>query len=382
MKEPIRRLDDAQGKVRGYRVVVDGPRDASGKRKQVTKTVKTQREAREWLAQTRTTITKGDFVARSGVTLDAHLDQWLESRFNVKATTRANYRDALKPVRRRLGDRKLQSLKVADVDSLVAGMLDESLRTQGTKGAPLSPRSARLMVTVLAMALDRAVKDGLVGRNVARDVERPRDARATRDVWDAVDVGKFLKAADGDRLAGAWHLTLHGLRRGEALGLRWADVDLTEGLAVVCQNRVLIDGAVFTQDTKTAAGERTVPLSVAAVVALKRTKAQQAQERLAAGPAYQDSGLVVVEALGAPMLPRWYSDRFKALSRLAGVPVVRLHDARHAFGSHLLDQGVPLPIVSEVMGHASVNVTASVYAHALKEGSHGRVRAAMQAAGM
>lgn len=125
-----------------------------------------------------------------------------------------------------------------------------------------------------------------------------------------------------------------------------------------------------------------MPLSAAAVAALKFTKAQQAAERLAAGPAYQDSGLVAVNALGAPVPPRWYGLRFQALSKAAGVPVVRLHDARHGYGSHLLAQGVPLPIVSEVMGHAGPEITAAVYAHVLRDGAHERLRAATTAAGL
>ncbi|MDQ1626414.1 MAG: hypothetical protein QOI54_158 [Actinomycetota bacterium] len=111
---------------------------------------------------------------------------------------------------------------------------------------------------------------------------------------------------------------------------------------------------VIDQDTKSVAGERLVPLSPDAVATLRRTRATQAAERLQAGSAYQDSGRLVVDAVGAPVSPRWYADRFKALSRSAGVPVVSLHTARHGYGSHLLDRGVPLPIVSQVMGHASV----------------------------
>lgn len=135
--------------------------------------------------------------------------------------------------------------------------------------------------------------------------------------------------------------------------------------------------------TKTAAGRRVLALPPGAVAALKRMKAQQAQERLQAGGIYQDSGLVAVDRLGGPVTPRWYGDRFKALARDAGVPVVRLHDARHAYGSHLLDQGVPPTIVSDVLGHASVDITASVYAHAVKDDTtHDRVRQAAVAAGL
>ena len=182
---------------------------------------------------------------------------------------------------------------------------------------------------------------------------------------------------------GAWRLSLSGLRRGEVLGLAWTDVDLDGGTVNVRASRVMVAGqAVLQTSTKSAAGRRVVPLTPTAVAALRRMRSQQAQERLAAGPAYLDGGLVVVDALGRPVTPRWYADAFHALSRQAGVPVVRLHDARHAYGSHLLDQGVPLPIVSAAMGHASVDITAAVYAHALKGGADDRVRNALVAAGL
>lgn len=143
-----------------------------------------------------------------------------------------------------------------------------------------------------------------------------------------------------------------GLRRGEALGLAWedVDVDLGQGLVRVHRNRIMLGWETVIQGTKTDAGQRTLALTPGAVTALRRTSALQAQERLQAGPAYQETGLVVVDALGAPVTPRWYGDRFKALTRRAGVPVTRLHDARHAYGSHLLDQGVPLTLVSEALG--------------------------------
>ena len=193
---------------------------------------------------------------------------------------------------------------------------------------------------------------------------------------------EFLTVSDDDRLAGAWRLSLAGLRRGEVLGMSWSDLDLDAGTVRVRRSRVSVAGGVIEQDTKSAAGERTVPLSPDAVAALRRTKAVQAQERLAAGEVYRDTDLIAVDPLGAPVKPRWFSDRFKALAKQSGVPVVSLHTARHGYGSHLLDQGVPLPIVSQVLGHASVDVTATVYAHAFKAGADDRVRAAMVAAGL
>lgn len=147
---------------------------------------------------------------------------------------------------------------------------------------------------------------------------------------------------------------------------------------------MLVDGRSLVQETtKTNAGRRVVPLTAEAVTALRRTKAQQAQERLLAGPAYADSGLVVVDPLGEPVAPRWFADRFQALARAAGVPVVRLHDARHAYGSHLAHQGVPLPIIAVVMGHSTPAITASIYAHAVKDlTTLDRVREVSRSAGL
>lgn len=132
--------------------------------------------------------------------------------------------------------------------------------------------------------------------------------------------------------------------------MSWVDLHLDGALMTVRRNRVMVGSETILQSPRTAKGTRVLPLTTDAVAALKRTKAVQATERLQAGGLYQDTGLVAVDALGVPVAPRWYGDRFKALSKAAGVPVVRLHDARHACGSYLLDHGVRLPIAAEFMG--------------------------------
>lgn len=364
-----------------YEVVVDGPRDAQGKRKQMRRRFSTLKEAKAWEASTTVEIDKGTFVGREKISLAAYLDAW-EAGLEQKATTASNYRTALLPVRRMIGGKMLQQVTKDDVESVKAAMKNGTARVKGDK--PLSPAAIRLTLVVLAMAMQAAVVEGRLPRNVAAMVAKPALIQKKRSVWETAEVAKFLAVSDLDRLAGAWRLSLTGLRRGEVMGLSWDDVALDEALVTIRNSRVLVDGQpVLQASTKSEAGERVVPLSDAAVAALRRTSAVQAAEKLAAGEgAYQDCGLVAVDALGRPVPPRWYGQRFQALSRAAGVPVVRLHDARHAYGSHLLAQGVPLPLVSEVMGHASTDITARVYAHALKDGAQDRVRLATAAAGL
>lgn len=384
-REPIRKLPaDSQGRVR-YRAVVDTGRDpATGRRKQATRTFPTLRAARAWVAETRTDVSRGTHVDSHVLTVAEYVTAWLEGRRDLKPATRENYLLALRPVTATVGARPLQALTKSDLDSTVAQMLNGSLRSTGTAGKPLSARSVRLTLGVLSQALDSAVREGRLHRNVAALVERPRQATVKPTVWEASDTARFLSAADNDRLAGAWRLTLHGLRRGEVLALRWQDVDLEAGLVAVHRTRVVVAGQAVIQDsTKTTSGRRTVPLSPEAVAVLRLHRAQQREERLLAGSSWADQeGHLVVDTLGRMVSPRWYADTFKALSKRAGVPVVRLHDARHAYGSYLLDAGVPVPVVAQVMGHASPAITMTVYAHALRTGADERVRAASSAAGL
>jgi integrase len=115
------------------------------------------------------------------------------------------------------------------------------------------------------------------------------------------------------------------------LGLRWdEDIDLQAGTLSVTRTRVLVEGRVLEQDPKTRNAVRTLPLDGDLLVALRALRAQQARERLAAGEAYESSGLVVVDELGRPVHPEWYSDEFGRVSKRAGVKRLVLHSTRDA----------------------------------------------------
>jgi integrase len=149
-----------------------------------------------------------------------------------------------------------------------------------------------------------------------------------------------LRAAEGDRLHAAWRLSLYGLRRGEVLGLRWADVDLKAKTLAVAQVRVLVDYKVRIEEPKSHNGKRTLPLDDELVSALTELRKRQARESEAAGTAYQ-AGLddldwyapgdecVVTDELGVPVHPEWYSDEFGRLLKRARQRKIRLHDSRH-----------------------------------------------------
>jgi integrase len=160
-----------------------------------------------------------------------------------------------------------------------------------------------------------------------------------------------------------WRLVLAtGLRRGELCGLRWRDVDLSAGTLEVAQARVVTE-AVVVGAPKTRAGARVVTMDAVTVAALTAWRKRQAAERLAAGPAWGDCGLVLVDELGKPphpeMVTRWWNE---ATAR-AGARPIRLHDARHTAATLQLRAGVPVKVVTQRLGHADVAVTMRVYQH-------------------
>ncbi|MFJ1537725.1 tyrosine-type recombinase/integrase [Micromonospora chalcea] len=361
--DPIKRVTLADGRTR-YRFVIDVGTRPDGKRDQRTFTYDKLGEARAERARIISERAKGSYVRPSKVTLNAYLDEWMTGKRKIKASTRRNYEDALKPARERFGHRAMQDVTRLDVQRLVDDMLSGTTRRVGTKGKPLSVRTVKLTLTVLEQAFSVALDAGTVARNPVRGIELPERVKRPATVWNEDQVRAFLTAVTHDRLLAAWLMTLLGMRRGEVLGLRWSDVDLTKGTLTIAQNRVLVGGQVEIGTPKTRNSARTLPLPAPVATALKALKATQARERLAAGKAYGPTGdLIVVDEIGAPVHPETYSDRFWTISRRSGLPRIRLHDARHSTASILRQRGVRGEVVAAWLGHSDPNFTIATYVH-------------------
>jgi len=375
MKEPIRKITLADGTVR-YRLVVDIGKDDSGKRRQLTRTFDRQKDARAELSRIRHQQAAGTYVQPSKMTLNQYLDEYLiGATRDRRESTKSNYCHALKPVRDRLGERPLQSITKADVEQLVDWMLKSGRKRSGKPGTGLGARSVRLTLGRLKAALEMAVDEGKLVRNVARLVKPPEYIAAERDTWSQAEVRTFLRAAARDRLHAAWRLSLYGLRRGEVLGLRWSDVDLKGGTLTVRQGRVLVDCKVRVEPPKSRNGQRTLPLDAALVKALTELRKRMVEESQAAGTAYE-AGLadldwyrpgdqyVITDELGVPVHPEWYSDEFARLLKRAGLRKIRLHDSRHTTLSLMEKAGVPISIISKWAGHYDAAFTMRTYVHA------------------
>ncbi len=128
---------------------------------------------------------------------------------------------------------------------------------------------------------------------------------------------------------------------------------------------IIADGRSTESRPKTAAGRRQIPLDARLVALLRAHRERQLFERRRAGEAYEDKGFVICDELGRPYYPGTISVVFKEQAKAAGLPVIRLHDTRHTAASLMLADGVPVKVVSEILGHASPVITLSVYAHTM-----------------
>jgi integrase len=186
--------------------------------------------------------------------------------------------------------------------------------------------------------------------------------------WTAEEVRAFLdyvRQAD-ERLYALWVLAATtGMRRGELLGLRWADLDLDAARVAIRRTVISVGYEVCESEPKTKKGRRTIDIDPTTVAALRAHRARQAEERLAWGPAYEDSGRLFARENGSVLHPERVSQLFKKHVRNAGLPAIRFHDVRHTHATLGLAAGVPPKVMSERLGHSTVAFTLDLYTHAV-----------------
>jgi len=219
--------------------------------------------------------------------------------------------------------------------------------------------------------LHRAFRDAIRWRRLAVNpcdaADQPRKASPEMKAWTTAELGRFITVTAGDRDGAVWRLlATTGMRRGELLGLRWADVDLDGKMFTIRQTVTMVGDRPEVGTPKTAAGNRRVSIDPATVAGLKAWKKAQTAERLLMGAGWQGGhDLVATEQDGSSVHPQVFTRRFAAVVQRAGLPTIRLHDVRHSYATAALAAGVPVKVLSRRLGHADIAVTLRVYAHVL-----------------
>ena len=256
-----------------------------------------------------------------------------------------------------LGRHQLAKLAPEHVQAMMNDKLAEGL----------SPRTVQYARAVLRQALNQALRWGMVARNVATLVEPPKMKRHEIAFLTPDRARAFLEAVRGDRLEALYGVAVAlGLPQGEALGLRWRDVDFHAGTLSV-RVALRIAGGLRLVEPKSAESRRTVVMPASVAVVLRAHRDRQAFEQAAAGPRWVDSGLVFTTPKGTPIDARNVVRHFKTVLAAAGLPDMRWHHLRHTCASLLLAQGVPARTVMEVLGHSQMSLTMNTYAHVMPE---------------
>jgi len=329
----------------------------------------------------------GDTGARI-LTVGDWLAHWLVSRTATAPSTVRGYtahvRLYLTPY---LGEMLLGELSVAQVQAMFAAII----RHHHALGTPVSAATLTRIRATLRAALNAAIRRGLLTENPAAKAELPRARRPWAvvwtpyrieqwrrtgerppvAVWTAQQTAQFLASIEGHRLYAAYHLiALRGLRRGEAAGLRWCDIDLDGKTAVISQQLQQYDGRLAICPPKTPHSTRVIALDHTTVAALRAHRDRQRAEAGAYGPGYRASGFVFTNLNGDPMAPDRLTRMFKKLAAEAGLPPVRLHDLRHGAATLALAAGVDLRVVQDMLGHSSIVLTADTYTSVLPAVAH------------
>jgi integrase len=320
---------------------------------------------------------KGEHVDPSRQQLGAYLAEWLDG-LRLAPSTVASYRKNIRlHVQPYIGAVPLASLTTARIDSLYR-QLERSGRADHRQGEGLSARTVRYIHTILSAALGAAVKAHRLPRNPAAEAAPPSAKEAKppeMHPWTAAQLSAFLAwTAENSPLHPLWFLYAYtGMRRGEALALRWRDIDLGAGTVSVRRSVGVIrnrgQGATVAEGPTKTNKPRVVDLDAATVAVLRawfKARGSMALQLVQAG------ALVFGDHEGRHLHPERVSRTFKATVErcrkalgAAAPPMIRLHDLRHTHATILLADRENVKVVSERLGHASVTVTLTVYAHVM-----------------
>jgi integrase len=355
-----------------YVVVED--RDAeTGKRKRRWHSgYRTKREAQSACNELLAAIQLGGYVPPNRQTVAEFSDEWLAAiRATVRPSTMDKYRRDLRAhVVPYVGHVALNKLDATALNRLWATLAETGNKRLAPEAEArgLSSKSIENVAMTVHRMLKDAVRWGRLARNPADAADPPRRSveRPQIQAWDADTLRRFLDACrtDADRLYALWvFLATTGLRRGEALGLRWSDVDLDIGRARITHTIGLIRWQVVSGQPRTAAGRRPIALDPTTVAVLRDHRRRMIEQRLLVGAGFVDQDYVFCEPDGDPLHPERVYQAFKRRVRKHGVPALSPHGLRHTWATIALANGVHPRVVQERLGHAHISITLQTYSH-------------------
>jgi integrase len=349
--------------------------DITGRPLRKTVSAKSRADAVKKLRELQQNTDKGLPPPDDQLTVTGLFEHWLTQVLphRVAPATVTNYTSLFNThIKPALGRKRITKLQPDDVQRFINLKLDGGL----------SPRTVRHLRGLLVQTLNYAVRQGSVVRNVAGMTEGPRQQAGGEGRSLTVQQARsLLNAAEGDRLESLYVLMLStGMRPGEAFGLPWRNVDLSDGRVTIKQALVRQKGGnVIGRGKVGKKGWRTVQIPDPVVKALTAHRDRQDKERVEARDAWEDNDLVFCTPVGTLLDPDNHRKGFSKLTERAGIGRWHPHELRHSATSIMLAQGVPIDVVSKTVGHTSIRITADVYGHLL-DGQKALTAKAMESA--
>lgn len=357
-------IGSIQKKGKIYYVVLPVGRDSISKRWK-TKWIRVgpdEAEAETRLARIRDEYNQGRYREDEKMTVSQYLERWLKdyAKNSVRRSTYESYAWSItRHIVPSIGSVKLQKLRPLDIQ----GMLSEISATQ------LSATSVAYVYKVLNIALNRAIKWQILSRNPCIAVEPPRKEKYQARAYNKAELENMLTAAENTILRLPILLAAGcGLRRGEVCGLRWKDIMIDQKIMFI---RNSLDrpesGKLTLLPVKTDNSERSVRLPEILLDELRSTENRQSANKAQLPETYHDQGFVFAWDNGDPFDPDYLDKAFRKFIQTKKLTAIRFHDLRHTHATLLLLEHVAVKVVSERLGHSSVNITQDIYSHVLPE---------------
>ena len=319
----------------------------------------TEKVVKERLLEAQRQAQVGQLVLGRDQSLSLYLGRWLADavRHSVRPRTYEDYDLCVRRLVPHLGRVRIRALAPEHIQHALGALLDRGL----------APRTVRQVHMVLRRALKQAVLWRILASNPSDAVKPPRADRKELRTLDEDEIRRLIAISSGTRQHALWVLlATTGCRLGEALGLRWSDIDFDCSTASIRRALQMQRGIGLTfVEPKSARSRRTLPLPAESLAVLAEQRRARETDRAAAGALWQETDLVFTTPIGGPRNPRNLSAPFQTALKRAGLPRVRIHDLRHSAATHLLTKGVHPKVVQDLLGHSTIAITLDTYSHVM-----------------
>lgn len=330
--------------------------------KRLSFSARTKSECQIWVNKTlgKKNKTQNDTIELE--TINDLLEHWLEiSHLSLRSKTLYQYQGvANKYIIPHIGDTGISNLTQDKLEVFYKKLIDNGVGV----------RTVRLTHSILHRCLVKAIRYGLMHDNPAHGATLPRLIQKDMVALSKEQVSLFLKSAKGNYYEAFFNLSvITGLRQAELFGLKWADINWEKRSINIYRQIQRVPGEQWQFiEPKTRAGRRTIILGSDVIDLLREHKGNQEKYREIAGDRWKNNGLIFPNTYGNPMDPSNMRIEFNRVLNDAGLQKIRFHDLRHTAASLMLNHGVPLLVISRILGHSKPSVTLDIYGHLLTEG--------------